>query len=189
MEGKYLVQGSCADMMGEGDSYMEHEVIQSLGFPCIMPNITGRGFIEVQLFFFSLVPITVNVSSCLTFWAVVYVGWSSMPPYLLLCPKTQFYALHNLLKKFKVRICFWFLLCGKGSVDMDWWTLIYVSFLILMNNLLICNSYNLEIIISSLQEIVGTPHYIPCVTFHVMNAHLDELVEWSKTFTPIATSP
>ncbi|XP_075085770.1 squamosa promoter-binding-like protein 1 [Nicotiana tabacum] len=48
MEGKYLVQGSCADMMGEGDSYMEHEVIQSLGFPCIMPNITGRGFIEVE---------------------------------------------------------------------------------------------------------------------------------------------
>lgn len=27
MEGKYLVQGSCADMMGEGDSYMEHEEI------------------------------------------------------------------------------------------------------------------------------------------------------------------
>nr|AUW52986.1 squamosa promoter binding-like protein 12d [Petunia x hybrida] len=48
LEGKYLVQGSCTDMMGGVDSYIEHEEPQSLGFPCIMPNITGRGFIEVE---------------------------------------------------------------------------------------------------------------------------------------------
>ncbi|KAJ8528912.1 hypothetical protein K7X08_030652 [Anisodus acutangulus] len=48
LEGKYLVQGSCTDMMGRVDSYTEHEEIQSLSFPCLMPNITGRGFIEVE---------------------------------------------------------------------------------------------------------------------------------------------
>ncbi|MCD7462848.1 hypothetical protein HAX54_049464 [Datura stramonium] len=48
LEGKYLVQGSCTDMMGGVDSYIEHEEIQSLSFPCLMPNIAGRGFIEVE---------------------------------------------------------------------------------------------------------------------------------------------
>ncbi|XP_059289449.1 squamosa promoter-binding-like protein 1 [Lycium ferocissimum] len=48
LEGKYLVHGSCTDMMGGVDSYIEHEEMQSLSFPCLMPNIAGRGFIEVE---------------------------------------------------------------------------------------------------------------------------------------------
>ncbi|XP_059317829.1 squamosa promoter-binding-like protein 1 [Lycium ferocissimum] len=48
LEGKYLVQGNCTDMMVGADSCMDHEEIQSLSFPCIVPNVTGRGFIEVE---------------------------------------------------------------------------------------------------------------------------------------------
>ncbi|KAM3345023.1 squamosa promoter-binding-like protein 1 [Capsicum galapagoense] len=49
LEGKYLVQGNCIDMMMEGaDSCMDHEEIQSVSVPCIVPNVTGRGFIEVE---------------------------------------------------------------------------------------------------------------------------------------------
>ncbi|XP_060212844.1 squamosa promoter-binding-like protein 1 [Lycium barbarum] len=48
LEGKYLVQGNCTDMTVGADSCMDHEEIQSLSFPCIMPNVTGRGFIEVE---------------------------------------------------------------------------------------------------------------------------------------------
>nr|AUW52984.1 squamosa promoter binding-like protein 12b [Petunia x hybrida] len=48
LEGKYLVQGNCTDMMVGADSCMQHEEIQSLSFPCLMPNFIGRGFIEVE---------------------------------------------------------------------------------------------------------------------------------------------
>lgn len=48
LEGKYLAQGNCTDMMVGADSCMEHEEIQSVSFPCIVPNVTGRGFIEVE---------------------------------------------------------------------------------------------------------------------------------------------
>ncbi|OIT28926.1 PREDICTED: squamosa promoter-binding-like protein 12 [Nicotiana attenuata] len=48
LEGNYLVQGNCTDMMVGADSCMDHEDIQSLSFPCILPNVTGRGFIEVE---------------------------------------------------------------------------------------------------------------------------------------------
>lgn len=48
LEGKYLVQGNCTDMMVGADSSMDHEEIQSVSFPCIVPNVTGRGFIEVE---------------------------------------------------------------------------------------------------------------------------------------------
>ncbi|MCD7450350.1 hypothetical protein HAX54_005552 [Datura stramonium] len=48
LEGKYLVQGNCTDMMVGADSCMDQEEIQSLSFPCIVPNVTGRGFIEVE---------------------------------------------------------------------------------------------------------------------------------------------
>ncbi|XP_016439329.2 squamosa promoter-binding-like protein 1 [Nicotiana tabacum] len=48
LDGNYLVQGNCIDMMVGADSCMGHEDIQSLSFPCILPNVTGRGFIEVE---------------------------------------------------------------------------------------------------------------------------------------------
>ncbi|KAJ8542134.1 hypothetical protein K7X08_017000 [Anisodus acutangulus] len=48
LEGKYLVQGNCTNMMVGADSCMDHEEIQSLSFPCIVPNVIGRGFIEVE---------------------------------------------------------------------------------------------------------------------------------------------
>ncbi|XP_049365977.1 squamosa promoter-binding-like protein 1 [Solanum verrucosum] len=48
MEGKYLVQGNCIDMVVGADSCMDHNEIQSLSFPCTVPNATGRGFIEVE---------------------------------------------------------------------------------------------------------------------------------------------
>lgn len=47
LEGKYLVQGNCGDMLGT-DSLLDHNGIQSLSFPCVIPNVTGRGFIEVE---------------------------------------------------------------------------------------------------------------------------------------------
>ncbi|KAM7487994.1 hypothetical protein LguiB_025478 [Lonicera macranthoides] len=47
LEGKYLFQQSCLDMEGAG-SLVEHEEVQSLSFPCCTPNVTGRGFIEVE---------------------------------------------------------------------------------------------------------------------------------------------
>ncbi|XP_011100677.1 squamosa promoter-binding-like protein 1 [Sesamum indicum] len=48
MEGKYLVQENCADMTGLADSFIKHDEIQSLSFSCVIPNIVGRGFIEVE---------------------------------------------------------------------------------------------------------------------------------------------
>ncbi|XP_022842385.1 squamosa promoter-binding-like protein 1 [Olea europaea var. sylvestris] len=48
LEGKYLVQESCANVTGEADSLIEHDEMQSLRFPCIIPSSTGRGFIEVE---------------------------------------------------------------------------------------------------------------------------------------------
>lgn len=50
MEGKYLVQGNCTDVMVGADSCMDYNEIQSLSFPCTVPNATGRGFIEVIFF-------------------------------------------------------------------------------------------------------------------------------------------
>ncbi|KAK6146267.1 hypothetical protein DH2020_020136 [Rehmannia glutinosa] len=46
LEGKYLVQENCSDMTGGADS--EREEIQWLSFSCVIPNIVGRGFIEVE---------------------------------------------------------------------------------------------------------------------------------------------
>ncbi|KAL7144261.1 hypothetical protein ABFS83_07G000500 [Erythranthe nasuta] len=48
LEGKYLVQENCADMTGRADSLTEHDQIQSLTFSCAVPNIVGRGFIEIE---------------------------------------------------------------------------------------------------------------------------------------------
>ncbi|XP_031097262.1 squamosa promoter-binding-like protein 1 isoform X1 [Ipomoea triloba] len=50
LEGKYLVQGNCGDIL-EADTLVDqndHNEIQSLSIPCSIPNVTGRGFIEVE---------------------------------------------------------------------------------------------------------------------------------------------
>ncbi|PIN23276.1 hypothetical protein CDL12_04042 [Handroanthus impetiginosus] len=49
LEGNYLIQENCADMIGRAaDTFVEHEEVQCLSFSCAMPNIVGRGFIEVE---------------------------------------------------------------------------------------------------------------------------------------------
>ncbi|KAK4405421.1 Squamosa promoter-binding-like protein 1 [Sesamum angolense] len=48
LEGKYLVQENCTDITGLADSFIKHDEIQSLSFSCVIPNIVGRGFIEVE---------------------------------------------------------------------------------------------------------------------------------------------
>ncbi|XAR56939.1 hypothetical protein NMG60_11024911 [Bertholletia excelsa] len=47
LEGKYLLQESCSDMEG-CDSIIDHNEIQCLSFSCSVPNVSGRGFIEVE---------------------------------------------------------------------------------------------------------------------------------------------
>lgn len=42
LEGKYLVHASCHDLIGGADAPIQH-----LSFSCHIPNVTGRGFIEV----------------------------------------------------------------------------------------------------------------------------------------------
>ncbi|KAL8481186.1 hypothetical protein ACS0TY_027101 [Phlomoides rotata] len=44
LEGTYLIQQNCA----EADSFIEHNEVQSFSFSCAIPNIIGRGFIEVE---------------------------------------------------------------------------------------------------------------------------------------------
>lgn len=48
LEGKYLVQETSYDLMDGVDAINEHDKLQCLSFPCSIPNITGRGFIEVE---------------------------------------------------------------------------------------------------------------------------------------------
>ncbi|PWA89002.1 SBP-like protein [Artemisia annua] len=48
LEGNYLVQTSCSDLMDATDSSIEHEDIQCLTFTCSIPKISGRGFIEIE---------------------------------------------------------------------------------------------------------------------------------------------
>ncbi|KAL4579205.1 hypothetical protein LXL04_015343 [Taraxacum kok-saghyz] len=43
LEGSYLIQTNCSDLL---DS--KHEDIQSFSFSCSVPNISGRGFIEIE---------------------------------------------------------------------------------------------------------------------------------------------
>lgn len=47
LEGKILIQENCADMRGGSDSLIEHDEIQSFNFSCAVPDVIGRGFIEV----------------------------------------------------------------------------------------------------------------------------------------------
>ncbi|KZV33652.1 squamosa promoter-binding-like protein 1-like [Dorcoceras hygrometricum] len=48
IDGKYLAQENCGARTGSAESFMEHDEIQSLNFSCTIPNIVGRGFIEVE---------------------------------------------------------------------------------------------------------------------------------------------
>ncbi|XVF62361.1 hypothetical protein PTKIN_Ptkin09bG0001500 [Pterospermum kingtungense] len=48
IEGKYLVQETCYDLMGIVDPVSQHDELQYLCFSCSIPNVSGRGFIEVE---------------------------------------------------------------------------------------------------------------------------------------------
>ncbi|XWS08429.1 hypothetical protein CRYUN_Cryun40dG0001800 [Craigia yunnanensis] len=48
IEGKYLVQETCYDLMEVVDPVNEHDEPQYLCFHCSIPNVSGRGFIEVE---------------------------------------------------------------------------------------------------------------------------------------------
>lgn len=48
LEGKYLVQRSCSDVMEGAGSSVKHEDAQFLGFSCSIPDVSGRGFIEIE---------------------------------------------------------------------------------------------------------------------------------------------
>ncbi|KAH9766516.1 Squamosa promoter-binding-like protein 1 [Citrus sinensis] len=48
IEGSYLVQETCYDLMGGADTVNENDELQCLSFPCSIPNVFGRGFIEVE---------------------------------------------------------------------------------------------------------------------------------------------
>ncbi|KHN09887.1 Squamosa promoter-binding-like protein 12 [Glycine soja] len=47
LEGKYLVQDNCYDLIDSVDAANGHHELQHLRFSCHVPNVTGRGFIEV----------------------------------------------------------------------------------------------------------------------------------------------
>ncbi|CAK7326240.1 unnamed protein product [Dovyalis caffra] len=48
VEGKYLVQETCYDLVDVADTMKEHDKPQCLNFQCSVPNFVGRGFIEVE---------------------------------------------------------------------------------------------------------------------------------------------
>ncbi|KAH1147882.1 hypothetical protein GYH30_042833 [Glycine max] len=48
LEGKYLVQDNCYDLIDSVDAANGHHELQHLRFSCHVPNVTGRGFIEVE---------------------------------------------------------------------------------------------------------------------------------------------
>ncbi|XP_028783232.1 squamosa promoter-binding-like protein 12 [Neltuma alba] len=50
LEGKYLAQYSCCDLIDGVDPAIEHDEHQCLRFACTIPSVTGRGFIEVEDF-------------------------------------------------------------------------------------------------------------------------------------------
>lgn len=47
LEGKYLVQQDSSNLMDGAASFTDNEEIQSISFPCSIPDVIGRGFIEV----------------------------------------------------------------------------------------------------------------------------------------------
>ncbi|XP_050117882.1 squamosa promoter-binding-like protein 1 isoform X1 [Malus sylvestris] len=48
LEGKYLVQETCYDLMDGADTTFANDQLQCLRFSCSIPNVTGRGLIEVE---------------------------------------------------------------------------------------------------------------------------------------------
>ncbi|KAI4335070.1 hypothetical protein L6164_013751 [Bauhinia variegata] len=48
LEGKYLVQGSCYDLIDGADAASDNDELQCLNFSCHIPKVVGRGFIEVE---------------------------------------------------------------------------------------------------------------------------------------------
>ncbi|KAK6913615.1 SBP domain [Dillenia turbinata] len=49
LEGKYLYQDSCYDVMeSTADSFFEQDELQTISFCCSIPHVSGRGFIEVE---------------------------------------------------------------------------------------------------------------------------------------------
>ncbi|XP_068332668.1 squamosa promoter-binding-like protein 1 isoform X1 [Pyrus communis] len=48
LEGKYLVQETCYDLMEGADTTVANDQLQCLRFSCSIPNVTGRGLIEVE---------------------------------------------------------------------------------------------------------------------------------------------
>ncbi|KAF5737113.1 squamosa promoter-binding-like protein 12 [Tripterygium wilfordii] len=49
LEGKYLEQKTCYGLMRGSDAVSnEHDELQWLSFSCSVPNVTGRGFVEVE---------------------------------------------------------------------------------------------------------------------------------------------
>ncbi|KAF8401228.1 hypothetical protein HHK36_012158 [Tetracentron sinense] len=47
-EGTYLVEEATHGLVEGGGTFKEHDELQYFGFPCSIPNVTGRGFIEVE---------------------------------------------------------------------------------------------------------------------------------------------
>ncbi|KAJ4823598.1 hypothetical protein Tsubulata_026477 [Turnera subulata] len=48
VEGKYLVQETCNNLVDGPDTATEHDKLQCMSFTCSAPNFIGRGFIEVE---------------------------------------------------------------------------------------------------------------------------------------------
>ncbi|XP_047340488.1 squamosa promoter-binding-like protein 1 [Impatiens glandulifera] len=48
LEGKYLVEENCSDVLEEDDGFNSGNEVQIISFSCSMPNMVGRGFIEVE---------------------------------------------------------------------------------------------------------------------------------------------
>ncbi|OVA13535.1 Transcription factor [Macleaya cordata] len=48
LEGKYLLHEVSHDLVEDADTFKKHDELQFLSFPCSIPDIIGRGFIEVE---------------------------------------------------------------------------------------------------------------------------------------------
>ncbi|GAB4859020.1 hypothetical protein Ancab_010489 [Ancistrocladus abbreviatus] len=48
LEGKYLLQENCYSLMEGDNTFIEDDVTQCLSFHCSIPDVIGRGFIEVE---------------------------------------------------------------------------------------------------------------------------------------------
>ncbi|XP_058722874.1 squamosa promoter-binding-like protein 1 [Vicia villosa] len=48
LEGKYLVEDRCYDLIDGSGAATGHHELQNLSFSCRIPNMSGRGFIEVE---------------------------------------------------------------------------------------------------------------------------------------------